>query len=138
MGGRREVSIIFYRPVTRSKKGRFSVGVCQHLCNWLQHNFWHNLSSQALFSPIFRKIALVCWHICTFIQFKFAEQNCHLLIMQPNRAQCYRQIDVTKSIFSLQEVTQDYLHRTQCMRISNSVNQLKMASACWLLIVVRQ
>ena len=36
----------------------------ERLC---EHNFWHNLSSQALFSPIFWKIALVCWHICTFI-----------------------------------------------------------------------
>ena len=38
MGGRREVSIISHRPVTRSdlkQERSFFVGVSQHFCNWL-------------------------------------------------------------------------------------------------------
>ena len=35
MEGRREISIVYYRPVTRRKKGRFFVGLSHYFCNWL-------------------------------------------------------------------------------------------------------
>ena len=68
MGGRREVSIISHRPVTRrdlKQERSFFVGVSQHFCNWLQlhsKRFWKCKKRPQLPDPCIQKNIIYLFH----------------------------------------------------------------------------
>ena len=97
MGGRREVSIISRRPVTRGdlkQEGSFFVGVSQQSCNWLSESFiplYHapkevDIKNSISFSYVCVPRLCLCGNMQEIGLLKEARgKRCHTIVRKPQR-----------------------------------------------------